>query len=277
VWAKFIASQPVLLIPGANACVPWPKPVRPVAPFPVNQPFPPSVPALLLGGELDYLDIDSERSLKPLFPSGQFVAVANAGHVTTFWSSCARGIATRFLQTLRVTGTRCAASTTAPMGNPFGGATGRLQLRGVAAFPKILATAPTELARPTPRTDATAWDRRVAYVSWMAVTDAVYRIPRMTGTRGRGLRGGRYTISRPGTTTTMLTYYGMRFASDVAVTGSARLTAGNVLTARVFLSVGGHWVGWLSLRGVLWDPAHPLAKLTGTLHGRQVSVSMPTR
>ena len=86
---------PVLLIPGADACVPWPSPVRPEPPFPDNQPFPANVPALLLGGGLDYLDINSERSLMPLFPSGKFVSVANAGHVTTLWNPCAQAIALR--------------------------------------------------------------------------------------------------------------------------------------------------------------------------------------
>lgn len=95
VWAGFIASQPVLLIPGADACVPWPTPHRPEPPFPVNQAFPANVPALLLGGGLDYLDINTERSLIPLFPSGKFVTVANAGHVTTFWNPCAQAIALR--------------------------------------------------------------------------------------------------------------------------------------------------------------------------------------
>ena len=38
-------------------------------------------------------DINTERTLIPLFPSGKFVTVANAGHVTTFWNPCAQAIA----------------------------------------------------------------------------------------------------------------------------------------------------------------------------------------
>ncbi len=275
VWAKFIASQPVLLIPGANACVPWPKPERPVAPFPANQPFPKSVPALLLGGGLDYLDINTERSLMPLFPSGRFVSVANAGHVTTYWNPCARGIVDRFLKTLRVTGTGCAGDTTGAMGNPFGGATGKLQLRGVAAFPKTLASAPANVARPAQGSTATVRDRRIAYVSWMAVTDAVYRLPKMTAARGRGLRGGSFTVGREDGTV-RLSYDRTRFAVDVAVTGTADLTA-NRLTGRIQVQVAGHPVGELTVRGVLWDPAHPRARLTGRLNGHRGTLTVPTR
>jgi pimeloyl-ACP methyl ester carboxylesterase len=276
VWASFIASQPVLLIPGANACVPWPKPLRPVAPFPDNQAFPKSVPALVLGGGLDYLDINTERSLMPLFPSGRFVRVANAGHVTTYWNGCARGIAVRFLQMLRVSGTGCAASTTAAMGNPFGAVTGKLQLRGVAAFPKTLAAAPASLARPTQGTTASTRNRRIGYVTWMAVTDAVYRVPRMTGPRGRGLRGGSYTVSRQGTTIAV-SYHRARFTDDLAITGSAKLTANNLLTGRVHIRSAGHGVGELTVHGTLWDPAHPRARLIGTLNAQRVTMTVPTR
>ena len=72
-WTGFIASQPVLLIPGADACTPWPAPARPEPPFPAEQPFPANVPALLMGGGLDYLDVAAERTLLPLFPAGHAV------------------------------------------------------------------------------------------------------------------------------------------------------------------------------------------------------------
>jgi len=274
VWAGFIASQPVLLIPGANACVPWPKPVRPVPPFPNNQPFPKRVPALLLGGGLDYLDINSERTLIPLFPGRRFISVANAGHVTTFWNPCARGIADRFLITLRVSGTACAADTSGAMGNPFGTATGKLQLRGVAAFPRTLAQAPPIVS--VGRHPATLTDRRIGYVTWMTVTDAVYRLARMTTRHGRGLRGGSYTVTSTKAGTT-LTYRAARFTTDVRITGRATLSTDNHLTAQIRVLVQGRPAGTLHLRAVLWDPAHPLASLIGKLYGRRVTMAVQTR
>jgi hypothetical protein len=70
-WTGFVASQPVLLIPGAHACTPWPAALRPEPPFPRKQPWPAGVPALLMGGGLDYLDVAAERTLLPLSPPGR--------------------------------------------------------------------------------------------------------------------------------------------------------------------------------------------------------------
>src|SRR3954469_1484685 len=92
-WTGVIASQPVLLVPGADACTSWPAPTRPEPPFPPGQPFPAGIPALLFGGGLDYLDVAQERTLLPLFAGAKFVTVANGGHVTTLWSRCAAGVA----------------------------------------------------------------------------------------------------------------------------------------------------------------------------------------
>jgi hypothetical protein len=122
---------------------------------------------------------------------------------------------------------------------------------------------------------ATARERRIGYVSWMAVTDPVYRLPRMTGSQGRGLRGGSYTASREDGTV-RLSYHRARFAVDVAVTGSASLAA-NRLTADIRVQVADQRAGRLTVRGVLWDPAHPRARLTGTLDGHAVDLTVPTR
>src|SRR5207237_10433003 len=117
-----------------DAPCPWPSPSGPTPPFPDSRAFPAGVPALLLGGDLDYLDINSERSLMPLFKSGTFVTVANAGHVTTFWNPCAQAIAVRFLQTLHTGDTGGARDRNGAMGNPVGAATGQLKMQGVAKF-----------------------------------------------------------------------------------------------------------------------------------------------
>jgi hypothetical protein len=276
VWAGFIASQPVLLIPGADACVPWPKPVRPNPPFPVNQPFPSNVPALLLGGGLDYLDINSERSLIPLFPSGNFVTVANAGHVTTFWNPCAQAIALRFLQTLQPGNTRCASDTTGAMGNPFGAATGKLQLRGVAGFPVQANQAVPAQDDPSQDLDTSRSDRRVANVTWLTVTDAVYRLPRMTGPTGRGLRGGAYTVTNTATAI-RIDYRQTQFTKDVFVSGHVTLDATNTLTGRVTIRAPGGRTGTFTIKAVLWDPAHPFASLRGTLGGDSVAALTQTR
>jgi hypothetical protein len=276
VWAGFIASQPVLLIPGADACVPWPAPARPEPPFPVDQAFPANVPALLLGGGLDYLDINSERSLIPLFPSGKFVTVANAGHVTTFWNPCAQAIALRFLQTLHTGDTSCAGDTTGAMGNPFGAATGKLQLRGLASFPSLARQAEPAENDPTHDLRTSRSDRRIANVAWLTVTDAVYRLPRMSGASGRGLRGGGYTVTNT-PTGTRINYQRAQFTDDVYVSGHVTLDATNALSGTITL-IGPHGrTATLTIRAILWDPAHPLVSLRGTIDGRAIAVLTQTR
>ncbi len=275
-WAGFIASQPVLLIPGANACVPWPKPIRPDPPFPDNQAFPSGVPALLLGGDLDYLDINSERGLSPLFRNGTFVTVANAGHVTTWWNPCAQAIAVRFLRTLHTGDTECAGDTTGAMGNPFGTATGKLQLQGVARFPERAGQAIPAQNDPTRDLHTSKFDRRIATVTWLTAVDAVYRLPRMTGTTGRGLRGGSYTVTRAADTT-RIDYQQSRFTEDVFVSGHLTLDRSNTLTGLVRVSGPGRRTGALTIKAVLWDPSHPWATLQGTLNGREIAVFTPTR
>ncbi|MBN9608437.1 MAG: hypothetical protein BGO26_19625 [Actinobacteria bacterium 69-20] len=273
-WAGFIASQPTLLIPGADACVPWPAPQRPEPPFPPDEPFPSTVPALLLGGGLDYLDINSERSLMPLFRGDAFVTVQNAGHVTSYWNDCARSIITRFFATLRPGDTRCAANTQGQMANPFGAATGRVQLQGVAAFPATAARAPTPRAMPGSR--GSVLDRKIAGVAESAVLDAVYHSARMTGTTGRGLHGGTYRVSHAAGATTF-TLQGVRFTEDVAVSGDVRLDSANRLTAALTVVGPRGTRGRFEVHATLWEPDRPWATVTGSVAGRTIRVTAPAR
>ena len=274
-WTGFVASQPVLLIPGANACVPWPKPTRPEAPFPVDQPFPASVPALLMGGGLDYLDLNSEKSLIPLFKGDPFVTVQNAGHVTTFWNPCATSIAVHFLATLRTGDTSCAADTKGAMNLP-GYPAGVLQLQGVGRFPTVAAHEIPASSAPNSGDRSTPFDRRVAAVVWSTVVDAVYRLPRMMGATSRGLRGGVVTVSQTAAGT-MIRYRGVHFTSDVSVSGQATVKSLTSLTATVRVTGPRRTSGTVSVRAILWDPAHPLARITGTLGGHRVVVTTQTR
>ena len=274
-WTGFIASQPVLLIPGADACTSWPAPTRPEPPFPPGQLFPAGVPALLFGGGLDYLDVVQERTLLPLFAGAKFVTVANGGHVTTLWSRCAAGVAVRFLATLQTGDTSCAADTRGASGNPFGSATGKLQLQGVGRFPLQASGAIPARIGDARRDASTPLERRVAAVAWAAVEDAIYQAPRLTGTTGRGLRGGSFRVKHA-TATTTVTYRGVRFARDVAVSGVASLElATSRLTARI--SVAGALSGTLRLRATLWDPANPDATIRGTLGDGAIALRAPAR
>lgn len=170
--------------------------------------------------------------------------------------------------------TRCASDTTGAMGNPFGAATGKLQLRGVAGFPVQASQAVPAQDDPSQDLDTSRSDRRVANVTWLTVTDAVYRLPRMTGANGRGLRGGAYTVIATGI---CIEYRKTQFTKDVFVSGHVTLDATNILTGRVTIRAPRGRTGTFTIKAVLWDPAHALASLRGTLGGDSVAVHSQTR
>jgi hypothetical protein len=120
------------------------------------------------------------------------------------------------------------------MGNPFGAATGKLQLRGIAGFPALARQAEPAQDDPTQDLDTPRSDRRIANVAWLTVTDAIYRLPHMTGTTGRGLRGGGYTVTTT-PTGTRIDYHNTQFTNDVYLSGQVTLDTTNTLTGRVTL------------------------------------------
>ena len=121
------------------------------------------------------------------------------------------------------------------MGNPFGGANGKLQLRGLASFPALARQAEPAQSDPSQGLHTSRSDRRIANVAWLTVTDAVYRLPRMTGASGKGLRGGTYTVTNTATGT-QIDYQKAQFTQDVYVSGQVTLDATNALTGQVTLT-----------------------------------------
>jgi pimeloyl-ACP methyl ester carboxylesterase len=270
-WAGFLATQPVTLVPGGDACVGWPRPNPPTPPFPAGQRFPHGVPAIILGGGLDYLDVAEERQLTKVIPDSTFVTVASAGHVTTGWSPCAQRIAATFLETLRPGGLSCAANPLGDTANPFGTATGRLQVQGLGAFP--LTTAEASAADRLGGDGSTATDGKIAAVAWATVEDAVYRSLRMTGGQGRGLRGGTYTVSANG-----IDLHADKFSVDTAVSGHVTFDkATDAVTADVTISGPGGSTGKLTMTARLWRADAPDAVVCGVIDGQQVAVVTPAR
>jgi hypothetical protein len=190
-------------------CVRWPRATH--APDPARPPGAayPSLPTLVLGGDLDQrTSLIGARVVAARFPASTLVPVANQGHVTALvdWYGCAAGIVRRFIATRRASGTACAAA------NPA--------LHLVAAFPRRSRSAPEATAV---RGDASsAAQRRAAWCAAQAVSDAIARYPLLPGTRGVGLRGGRFAV-RSGAYLdhgpVKLRLKGVRFCADVAVSG----------------------------------------------------------
>jgi hypothetical protein len=108
-------------------------------------------------------------------------------------------------------------------------------------------------------------------MAWAAAYDGIQRFFRMGGGTGVGLRGGTFTVD--GTT---LTYDRVRFADDVAVSGTAQLDFGTGdVTADLAIDGPGAEDGALHLAGRLFPHTRPLPA-TGRIHGRRVAVLVPT-
>jgi hypothetical protein len=183
--------------------------------------------------------------------------VANAGHVTAAWSECAAGFVRTFIATHATGDTRCAADVTTPFHGLGAPATGFVPYRGVGRFPLHVAS-----------------DDRVARVAAATVVDAFMRAERMTGSSGRGLRGGGYTVAK-GPATTTIDLGAVRYSDDVAVSGTAtRDRATNAIDADVTIGWHGRQ-GTLRFHGVLSKPSQPDGEVTGTIGGHAVSVRVP--
>ena len=188
----------------------WPRPTH--APDPGRPPGAayPSVPTLILDGDLDQrTSLIGARHVAAQFPDSTLVPVPNTGHVTALvdWMGCMEGIVRRFVATRRVSGTECAAQTP--------------PLHLVAAFPRASVDAP-EAADPAAGDESTRADRRAAWCAAQAVSDAIARYPLTPGTKGVGLRGGHFTVVRGLYLTShpvTLRLRGVRFCRDVAVSG----------------------------------------------------------
>ena len=106
-------------------------------------------------------------------------------------------------------------------------------------------------------------------MAWAAAYDAIQRSFRMLGSDGAGLRGGTFT-ARDGA----FTYDGVRFAGDVAVSGSAQRDGGRIAADLTVDGPGGE-DGRLHVEGQLFPHTAPLSA-RGTIGGHRVAVLVPT-
>jgi hypothetical protein len=269
-WAAYLKG-PVVPGPAADTCIPWPAPTRPNPPFAPNAVFA-RTPALLMGGDFDLVPPGDIKAHLKRFPKGHFVEVANAGHFTGVWSPCAQAIDLHFIATLQVGDTRCARDPNAPF-HAFGApATNAVPLRGVARFPRLASQALPARVDPAGNDMSTRADRQVVSVAWSTVDDAFIQATRLSGNKGRALRGGTFTIRRTNAATT-ITYRHARFSDDVDVSGTATLNpVTNALNAQVTVDVHGSQGGVLSFHGILFDPAQPTVRVRGHIGARSIAL-----
>jgi hypothetical protein len=184
------------------------------------------------------------------------VQALNIGHVVGPTDDCTVGIVTRFVQAAAPVDASCAARF-----NPA---------YGVGRFVRRAAEAD---APPADRGDRSCvLDRRVAAMAWAAAYDAIQRSSRMSGEgSGVGLRGGTFT-----TDFNAFTYDRVRFASDVAVSGSGHVDwdSGEV-TLDLTIDGPGREDGSLHIEGKAFPHTESL-RARGAIGGRRVAVLLPT-
>jgi pimeloyl-ACP methyl ester carboxylesterase len=241
-----------------HGCLEWPAPAHPDPPAPPGAAYP-AVPVLVLNGDLDAITplADAARATA-LFPGARMVTVENAVHVTALadFDRCASRIVRTFLRTLAPGDTACAAALP--------------ELHVAPAFPRRAAAAPAARRRPGDR--SRPLDRRVAWAAAHAVADAFSRWWVMSGSRGRGLRGGRFTAAGAyyAYSPVRLRLDGVRFVRDVPVRGLAAWDRrARRVAARVRVPGGRLRIGWPA------DRRRARATVTGRLGGRTVRVALP--
>lgn len=235
----------------------------------------PHVPTLVLSGDMDRrVPLEITTKVASLYPDSVFIQVAEAGHVSVTWSQCAAGLASEFIQTLKVKDTTC-------------GRTPETVWPAVGRFPLLARQAvPAEIDKTGGNKIGTD-ERRVATVAVAAATDAMQRSLLGSGS-GVGLRGGTFVTDYSAdfaTWTVSLT--DCAFSEDVTVSGTAiwnpassnwllGFTGDSSFTADLTVAGTGTKGGTLHVEGK-WQAKGPVGefKVTGTLGGKNVAVLVP--
>lgn len=244
-------SAPLSGVQPYDSCIRWPQPSRPNPPLPPD-PVYPSIPVLVLSGDLDSLTSpEGARQVAAEFPNGTFVDVENMNHIAALadFGRCASAIVVRFVRTGGSVGdTSCARHYN--------------EVRVVDRFPLTAAG-----LGPMPP------GRRAAEVGANSVADVIARWWNMYGYRGRGLRGGRFATG--GWVHVWFRLNQIRWVRDVAVSGTVRWdrSDGGIHAAVTIAGPGvpnGHlWLAWND-----WEPL-AVATARGNVGGLRVHASFP--
>jgi len=243
-------------------CLNWQKPL-PSSPIVESGAEYPSVPTLVLSGQMDYrVPMEEVAKVAAFFPESTFVTVAEAGHETVWWTNCAKNLASNFIETLTVGDTTCTK-------NP------ETVWPAVGRFPLVANQARPAVDDGSGQNQIGVAEKKVASVAVATSVDAVQRSIIGYGS-GVGLRGGTFlTDYGDGSVwTTALT--DCAFATDVIVNGTVTWDVFGNFTADLIVSGAGTAGGNLHVGGT-WQAPGPIGNfsVTGTLGGKQVAVLVP--
>jgi pimeloyl-ACP methyl ester carboxylesterase len=265
VYAPFTIEEYRLMpLPSSviDMCLPWPVP-SPL--HPPGQPVPPgtvfpSVPVLVLSGELDSLTPAQQGAeAAALFPNARQIVLANSFHVTAEGDldDCASVLAVNFFRDLDPGDTSCASHIA--------------EVRMVPKFARLWSE--LDPAIPGAGNQGTPADLQGAAAAALTAGDAIARWWVNTSGSGVGLRGGqfRYTES---TDTVTFALNNAQWVEDLAVSGSIvwhPVKPGSVVAQLTFNTPSGE--GSLT---VSWYDRQPQARATiqGMIGGRTIVATM---
>lgn len=241
-------------------CLHWEKPTA-SSPVALTHAAYPHVPTLVLDGDMDNsVPLEETHRVASLFPDSTFVRVAEAGHITVFWTACAQMLVSQFIENLASGDTSCASTPEAVF-------------PAVGRFPLLAADARPAKVDPNGQNHIGQEESRVVTTAVAVATDAMQRSIIGFGD-GVGLRAGTFHTDYADSWTTTLT--DCAFARDVVVNGTVTWAADLSFIADLTVSGSGTSGGTLHIEGT-WQAPGTVGnfKVSGVLGGRHVAVLVP--
>jgi pimeloyl-ACP methyl ester carboxylesterase len=247
----------------SDYCLYWPAPDRftPANPKGVQVT---AVPTLILSGDFDTIvPTATTRELLRIFPRATFAPIAGAGHPSAGWSDCARLGQQEFQATF-------SAAAVKDCDEPA------WVWEATSKFLKTSVDATA--ARPRAGDQSTLTDRKVAATVVQTVRDVWLRSYRIPGDFATvyGLRGGTSQVDWSVFPFGNNDMDGIRFAHDVAVSGSSFMDYSiSRTTFDVRVDGPGGVDGALRAEGGLGGNIYEDFAVTGNLGGHRIEVSVP--
>jgi pimeloyl-ACP methyl ester carboxylesterase len=261
-FLRFVANN--ILFSIGRQCIWWQIPTPPSPVVPPNAKYP-NTPTLVLDGDIDNrVPYEETNRVAALFSNSTSVIVAEAGHETTGWSSCADAIANQFIETLSTGDTSCAA-------------TPGIVFAAVGRFPLLVKDARAAKIDPSGSNQIGYAERKTVSVGVATAIDALQRSWVGSGS-GAGLRGGTFSSVYFGSTfLDQVTITNCMFSKDLVVNGTITWGYDNSIVADITVTGPGTEGGSLHFTGFFNGPG-PVSNfsVTGTLGGKQVAVLVPS-
>jgi pimeloyl-ACP methyl ester carboxylesterase len=216
-----------------SACIGWP--ATTIARAPADDPvplFPPKLPVLVLGGELDTWTppVDAPKVLAEIGGEAHFVELANSTHVVGEGDTeCGSAIVQAFVanpKAFQRSDAPCAA--TVP------------PIHSVGVYPAVLTEQPP--LQVAPGTGASPTELQAAAAAVQTAGDAISRYQAIEAKRDRGLEGGSVSASHDGSLLTLdrdQLVDGVAVSGTVALSPSANPLDGQAAQATLIVKVAG--------------------------------------